>query len=192
MRKIELRRKTKETDIKLALNLDGNRTIDVNTGVAFFDHMLTLFAFHGGFDLEIACVGDLDVDDHHTVEDVGLVLGEALNKLLADKVGVRRYGFAYVPMDESLARVVLDLSNRPTLVYRAALDRQKLGQMDTQNVKEFLRAFVNTARITLHAEVLYGENAHHKVEAIFKALGRALRSATTIDDGAVPSSKGVL
>ncbi len=192
MRKIELHRKTNETEIWLTLNLDGNRDIEINTGVGFFDHMLTLFAFHGGFDLNIRCSGDIDVDDHHTVEDVGIVLGDALQQLLTDKTGLRRYGFIYIPMDESLSRVVIDLSGRPTLVYNVLITRQTLGNMDTQNVKEFLKAFVNNARITLHAEVLYGENDHHKVEAVFKAFGQALKSAVKIESDRVLSSKGVL
>ena len=192
MRQITLNRKTKETAIELFINLDGNRVIEINTGIPFFDHMLTLFAFHGNFDLKINCTGDIEVDDHHTIEDIGLVLGDALSALLKDKSGIRRYASTYIPMDESLARVVIDISNRPTLIYKATLDRQRLGTMDTQNVKEFLKAFVSNARLTLHAEVLYGENDHHKVEALFKAFGRTLKSALTIESDTLPSSKGVL
>ena len=192
MRKVTLKRKTNETSIELTLNLDGNQIIDIDTKIPFFDHMLTLFAFHGQFDLTIVCDGDIEVDDHHTVEDVGLVLGKAITQALGDKAGMTRYGYSLLPMDESLARVVIDISNRPVLVYRNAISREKLGTMDSQNVKEFFKSVVASAQLTLHTEVLYGENDHHKVEALFKAFGRALNEATTITGKSVMSTKGVL
>ncbi len=192
MRKATIERRTNETDIQLTLNLDGNQNISVNTKVPFFDHMLTLFAFHGKFDLNITCDGDIEVDDHHTVEDVGLVLGAALYKALGDKVGIYRYGASLLPMDESLARVVIDINNRPVLVYRNPLTRERLGTMDTQNVQEFFKSVVTASKITLHAEVLYGDNEHHRVEALFKAFGKALRQATHVEGDIVMSTKGVL
>lgn len=192
MRKASIHRQTKETDVYVELNIDGTGMADVETGVGFLNHMLTLFTFHSGFDLLIRCEGDLEVDDHHTVEDVGIVLGQALQKALGDKVGIARYGSVYIPMDEALARVVLDLSGRPYLVYDGKTERAHVGAMDTQNVKEFFKSFTNEARMNLHLEVLYGENDHHKVEALFKGWGRALKMAVQVVSNDIPSTKGVL
>jgi imidazoleglycerol-phosphate dehydratase len=192
MRASTVERKTKETDIFVELNIDGTGQADISTGIGFFDHMLTLMAFHGRLDLKIRCQGDLEVDSHHTVEDIGLALGQAFVETLSDKKGIRRYANAYIPMDESLARVVLDISNRPYLVYNVNLKKDYLGQMDTQNFEEFLRAFAMASRVTLHVEVLYGNNDHHKIEAVFKALGRVLSEASDITDDRISSTKGVL
>ena len=192
MRIANIQRKTNETDINLSLNIDGTKQVDVQTGIPFFDHMLTLFAFHGSFDLKIQAKGDLEVDDHHTVEDIGLALGQALVIALNDKVGINRYGLMYLPMDEALSRVVIDVSNRPFLVFKAQFNRDKVGTMDTQNVFEFFKSFVNESKINLHIETLYGDNEHHKIESIFKGFGRALKEATRITSTEVSSTKGVL
>lgn len=192
MRNALIKRKTLETDISLELNLDGEGNIDINTGIGFLDHMLTLMAFHGGFDLILSCIGDLEVDEHHTVEDIGIALGEAFKKAIADKKGISRYSNIYIPMDESLCQVVLDISNRPYLVYNVDFNREKLGTMDSQNFKEFFRAFINEARVTLHINLIYGHNEHHKIESIFKAFGRVLKQASTITSDKVVSSKGIL
>jgi imidazoleglycerol-phosphate dehydratase len=192
MRTYTVQRNTKETQIELFLNLDGNKQIDVQTGIPFFDHMLTLFAFHGGFDLKVFAKGDLEVDDHHTVEDVGLALGQAILQALGDKKGIERYGMMYLPMDEALSRVVLDLSNRPYLVFKATFNRDKVGTMDTQNVFEFFKSVSNEAKMNLHMEVLYGDNEHHKIESLFKAFGRALKMAVKVTSTEVSSTKGVL
>jgi imidazoleglycerol-phosphate dehydratase len=192
MRTYTIQRNTKETQIELFLNLDGNKQIDVQTGIPFFDHMLTLFAFHGGFDLKVFAKGDLEVDDHHTVEDVGLALGQAIIQALGDKKGIERYGMMYLPMDEALSRVVLDLSNRPYLVFKATFNRDKVGTMDTQNVFEFFKSVSNEAKMNLHMEVLYGDNEHHKIESLFKAFGRALKMAVKVTSTEVSSTKGVL
>ncbi len=183
---------TKETNIQLELNLEGNRKIDINTGIPFFDHMLTLFAFHASFDLSIQAQGDVSVDDHHTVEDVGIVLGEAVLEALGDKKGINRYGLSYLPMDEALSRAVIDISNRPFLHYQASFERQSIGGLSLENVIEFMRAFAVEARLSLHIETLYGDNDHHKVESLFKALGRSLREAVSIVGNDVNSTKGVL
>ena len=192
MRQTTLTRKTKETDITLFINLDGSKKIEVNTGVPFFDHMLTLFAFHGNFDLTLNAMGDIPVDDHHTVEDCGIVLGQALAQSLIDKKGIERYSSVYLPMDEALIRVVIDISNRPMLVFKGAYNRESIGGLSLENVREFLKAFVFEARITLHIEILDGLNDHHKVEAIFKGLGRALKMAVKQTSNDLPSTKGVL
>ena len=192
MRQTTLTRKTKETDISLFINLDGSKKIEVNTGVPFFDHMLTLFAFHGNFDLTLNAMGDIPVDDHHTVEDCGIVLGQALAQSLIDKKGIERYSSVYLPMDEALIRVVIDISNRPMLVFKGAYNRESIGGLSLENVREFLKAFVFEARITLHIEILDGLNDHHKVEAIFKGLGRALKMAVKQTSNDLPSTKGVL
>jgi len=194
IRMASLQRTTRETDIRLTLTLDGSGTASIRTGVGFLDHMLTLFAVHGFFDLEITAQGDVQVDDHHTVEDVGICLGQAFAKALGDKAGIRRYGHAYVPMDEALARVCVDCSNRPFLHYQAELKENKIGRFDVSLAKEFFRALSQHAGLTLHVELLHGENGHHMLEAMFKALGRALASAA-IPDPRVSgqlSSKGVL
>ena len=188
-------RKTAETDIVLKLGIDGTGASKINTGVPFFDHMLTLFAKHGLFDLEIKAKGDNDVDYHHTVEDVGLVLGEAFKAALGDKRGIRRYGFFLLPMDESLARVVVDLSGRACLVYDAAAPTMFIRDFNLVLVKEFSRAFSNALGCNLHVKLEYGEEPHHVAEAIFKALARALDVATHLDPrtaGVLPSTKGLL
>lgn len=192
MRMFKVERNTLETNVTVEVNLDGRGENCINTGIGFLDHMLNLLAFHGSFVLNIKCDGDLKVDGHHTTEDIGIALGQAFNKALGDRKGIKRYGNCYIPMDEALARAVLDISNRPYLVFNADFKSERLGDMNSQDFKEFFRAFVNEARITLHLEVLYGENDHHKIEAVFKAFGRALREAIQITSDSVPSSKGVL
>jgi imidazoleglycerol-phosphate dehydratase len=186
-------RKTAETDIAITLTIDGRGTSKINTGVPFFDHMLTLFAKHGLFDLEVKAKGDTDVDYHHTVEDVGLVLGQVFKEALGDKVGIRRYGFFILPMDESLARVVIDVGGRPHLVYTAEAPTMFVRDFNIVLVKEFCRAFSNALGANLHVQLLYGEEPHHVAEAIFKCLARALDHATQIESRAadlLPSTKG--
>ncbi|MFZ4387423.1 MAG: imidazoleglycerol-phosphate dehydratase HisB [Chthoniobacterales bacterium] len=187
-------RKTSETAIKMTLSLDGEGNSDVRTGIPFFDHMLTLFARHGLFDLTVEAKGDIEVDFHHTVEDTGIALGQALAKALADKNGIRRYGSAYVPMDEALARVVVDCSGRPFLAYEAPRGVEAIGFFPFQLVEEFLRALAVNAGLTLHVSILAGRDAHHMAEGIFKALGRALDIAVSHDERVkgIPSTKGVL
>jgi len=180
MRKSRIERKTLETDILVDIDLDGSGKSTIDTGIGFLDHMLTLMAFHGSFDMEVKCTGDLYVDDHHTVEDIGIALGEAFNKALGDKRGIRRYASIYIPMDESLSHVVLDISNRPYLVFNADFKNEKIGTMASENFKEFFRAFIGKAGITLHINVLYGENDHHKIEGIFKAFARALNEGMEV------------
>lgn len=194
IRKASIERATKETQIKLALDLDGAGRAGVRTGVGFMDHMLTLFAVHGFFDLDIAATGDVEVDDHHTVEDVGICLGMAFAQALGDKSGICRYGHAYVPMDETLARVCVDCSNRPYLHYQVPVSEAKIGAFDPPLAKEFLRAFALHAGLTLHVDLLHGENGHHILEAVFKALARALAIAVSPHPKVVGqlSSKGVL
>lgn len=193
-RRASLARKTAETDIRLTLNVDGSGVAKVNTGVGFFDHMLTLLAKHSLCDLTLVCKGDLEVDFHHTVEDVGIALGQAFSKALADKRGIRRYGFAYLPMDETLVRVVLDFSGRPFVEYRVKTRKLYAGDFPIQLVEEFLRGFATHAGLTLHVELLYGKEAHHIAEAVFKGLAKALDFACTRDPRVkgIPSSKGVL
>ena len=193
MRKARVSRKTKETDISVTLALEGGTpdAVQVSTGIGFFDHMLTAFAVHAGFALTVKASGDLFVDCHHTVEDTGIVLGEALAKALGDKSGIARYGSFYVPMDEALSFVSLDISGRPFLVFDADFPQARVGEFDTCMTEEFLRAFAFHAGITLHARVLYGKNAHHEIEGIFKALGHALRAAVAPQDGTL-STKGAL
>jgi imidazoleglycerol-phosphate dehydratase len=187
-------RKTSETEIKLTLVIDGEGRSEVRTGIPFFDHMLTLFARHGLFDLTVEAKGDIEVDFHHTVEDVGIAIGAALSKALGDKAGIRRYGHAYVPMDEALARVVVDCSGRPFLAYEAPRGVEAIGLFPFQLVEEFLRALAVNAGLTLHVSILAGRDAHHMAEGIFKALGRALDVAVSHDDRVkgIPSTKGVL
>jgi len=187
-------RVTRETDIQLALLIDGAGIAGIDTSVPFLDHMLTLFAVHGFFDLEIKATGDIEVDDHHTVEDVGICLGQAFAMALGDKSGINRYGSSYLPMDEALARVVVDVSNRPFLHYGVKISDQKIGSFDTALALEFMRAFAQHAGVTLHIDLLHGENGHHILEAIFKGLARAMSQAVSINGaltGAL-SSKGVL
>lgn len=188
-------RKTAETEITLALTVDGKGSSKISTGVPFFDHMLTLFAKHGLFDLEVDAKGDVEVDYHHTVEDVGIVLGEAFKQALGDKRGIVRYGFFYVPMDEALARVVVDLSGRACLVYEVVSPTMYVRDFNLILVKEFCRAFSNALGCNLHVKLEYGEEPHHVAEAIFKALARALDAATVMDArsaGSLPSTKGML
>jgi len=186
-------RKTNETEIHLDLLLDGSGRAEIDTGVPFLDHMLTLFTVHGFFDLKLTAVGDIEIDDHHTVEDIGICLGKAISKALGDKCGIARYGSCYLPMDETLARVVIDLSNRPFLHYNASVKEQKLGTFDTFLCKEFFIAVCYNGGLTLHIDLLHGENGHHIIEAIFKGFGRALNSATTeIAIAGSLSSKGTL
>src|ERR1700690_4149232 len=188
-------RKTAETDISIALAIDGTGVSKISTGVGFFDHMLTLFAKHGLFDLTVKAKGDVDVDYHHTVEDVGLVLGQAFKKALGDKLGITRYGFFILPMDESLARVVVDVGGRPLLAYRVDAPSMFVRDFNLVLVKEFCRAFSNALGANLHVELIYGEEPHHIAEAIFKGLGRAMDAATRIEPrpaGLLPSTKGSL
>lgn len=194
MRLGSVKRKTNETDVELSLNLDGEGKADLKTPVPFMTHMLDLFAKHGQFDVTIDASGDIEIDDHHTTEDIGICLGQALKEALGDKKGIKRYGNAFVPMDEALAQVVVDLSNRPHLEMRAEFPSQKVGTFDTELVHEFLWKFALEARMNLHVIVHYGHNTHHMIEAIFKALGRALNEATTIDPTikGIPSTKGML
>ncbi len=193
-RQAVIERKTKETEIRLSLELDGQRKVQVDTGVGFFDHMLTHVGFHGNFDLTVEAKGDLHVDAHHTVEDVGIVLGQALAECLGDRAGIVRYGSAYVPMDESLARVVVDISNRPICIVTGPRRPGVVGDFDGQLAEEFWRALALNAGLTLHMGLLYGDNDHHLLEAAFKALGRALDQATALDQrsAGVASTKGVL
>ena len=188
-------RKTKETDIKIKLDIDGKGQSKVNTGVPFMDHMLTLMAAHGFLDLEIIAKGDTEVDDHHTVEDLGICLGQAIQMALGEKKGIRRYGEAIIPMDDALARVIMDISNRPHLAYRVPLDRTITGTFDVGLVNEFFRALITHAGITMHVDLLAGDEPHHVAEAIFKAFARALDMACGPEKrlgGNVPSTKGML
>ncbi|MGB4600694.1 MAG: imidazoleglycerol-phosphate dehydratase HisB [Trichlorobacter sp.] len=193
-RSAELERSTAETRIKLSLNLDGTGKAAVSSSVAFLDHMLNLFARHGLFDLAVEASGDIDIDFHHTVEDIGIVLGTAVRQALGDKQGIQRYGFARVPMDESLAEVSLDISGRPYLVYNVTLPKTKVGDFDTELAREFFQAFTNNCGCNLHISLLYGDNVHHIIEACFKAFARALDAATCQDEriSGVLSTKGVL
>jgi imidazoleglycerol-phosphate dehydratase len=190
----QLDRKTNETNITIEVNLDGEGIYNIDTGIGFFDHMLTLAARHGIMDLNVKAEGDLYVDAHHTVEDVGIALGKCIEKALGDKKGISRYGTAFLPMDETLAMVSMDISGRPYLVFEAEFNSPMVGKMDTELVEEFFRAVAFNAGITLHAKVIYGKNAHHMIEALFKAFGRALREAATKDERikGVMSTKGSL
>jgi len=192
-RKAEIKRDTNETSIAISILIDGKGNSSVNTGVGFLDHMLTLLAKHGSFDLDVFAKGDLQVDGHHTIEDVGIVLGQALKKAAGDRVSTCRYGNAVMPMDESIAQVTLDYSGRPFLVFNCIMSEEKIGQFDTSMTEEFFRAVAFNSGMTLHINVDYGKNAHHMVEAIFKAFARALKQALTIDKDieGVLSSKGV-
>lgn len=190
-----LERKTKETDIRLRLDLDGSGIHEVKTGCGFLDHMLELFSHHGRFDLTICCEGDTHVDYHHTTEDIGIALGRAFSEALGDKRGIHRYGSVLLPMDETLMLTALDISGRAYLVMDAAIPSQKVGDFDTELVREFMYAFAQNAGLTLHFKKLHGENSHHLIEAMFKGLGRALREAVSIEEAhrdEIPSSKGVL
>ncbi|KAB0671074.1 imidazoleglycerol-phosphate dehydratase HisB [Oryzomonas sagensis] len=189
-----LERITQETKIKLALDVDGSGQATICTSVPFFDHMLNLFARHGLFDLKIEACGDIDIDFHHTVEDIGIVLGEAFKQALGDKQGIRRYGQATVPMDETLAAVAVDISGRPYLVYNVRLPKVKIGEFDVELAREFFQAFANHCGLNLHINVMYGDNVHHILEACFKAMARAMDTATQLDPRVqgVMSTKGVL
>lgn len=193
-RQSKIQRVTGETDIKLDLCLDGTGSAAINTGVPFIDHMLTSFTKHSGFDLELHATGDLDVDAHHTVEDVGICLGQAIQEALGDKNGISRYGHILLPMDESLALVAVDISGRGYLAFNVPIPSARVGNFDTELVEEFMRALAINARLTLHLKLLAGNNTHHIIESVFKGLGRAMRSAVEIKDPArgVPSTKGVL
>ena len=184
-------RTTKETDIRLSLCLDGGE-VHVSTGIGFFDHMLTAFAFYAGFGLDLTVKGDLEVDGHHTVEDTGIVLGQALRQALGDKRGIRRYGSCYVPMDEALCLTALDFSGRSFLVFDAEMPQPMIGSYDSCLTEEFMRAVAMNAGLTLHMKTLYGKNAHHITEALFKSLGMAMKDAVKVEGGAITSTKGVL
>jgi imidazoleglycerol-phosphate dehydratase len=194
MRSAEVQRNTLETTIRVKLDLDGSGQSKLATGVGFFDHMLDQIARHGMIDLEVAAQGDLHIDAHHTVEDVGITIGQALARAVGDKKGVRRYGHAYVPLDEALSRVVVDLSGRPGLVFEVPFVRGTVGEFDVDLVREFFQGLVNHAAITVHIDALRGDNAHHQAETVFKAFGRALRMAVEADPRAsgIPSTKGSL
>lgn len=192
MRNSTIERNTKETQIKISLNIDGG-DVKVDTGIGFFDHMLTAFGVHGGFGLDVKVTGDLEVDTHHTVEDTGIALGMAFKEALGDMSGIERYGTFFIPMDESLAQVSLDISNRPFLVFKASFEQELCGDYETCVTEEFFRAFAMNSGITLHIIVPYGANAHHEIEAIFKATAHALKIAVKPNaDGSVLSTKGVL
>jgi len=195
MRTATIKRKTKETDVEVAIDLDGTGVANVATGIGFFDHMLDLLARHSRIDISVKAVGDLHVDHHHTTEDVGIALGQAVKQALGDMKGITRYASILMPMDETLTRVVIDISGRPVLVFRTEFPRDKIGEFDTDLVREWFNAFAGNASVTLHVETLYGENSHHIAESCFKGLARALRAAVAIDPsaaGEVPSTKGQL
>lgn len=192
MRTSEITRKTKETDITVKLNLDGSGKADIFTGIGFFDHMLTALSVHSGFDISVNAVGDLHVDPHHTVEDVGIVLGQAFKQAIGDMKGINRYGSAYIPMDEALGFACLDISNRPFLVFEAEFSDERVGGFDTCLTEEFFRAFAFNGGITLHVIEKYGKNDHHIIEALFKAAAHALKEAAALNGGEILSTKGVL
>lgn len=194
-RTANIERKTKETDVKLQLNLDGKGSSKIDTGIPFIDHMLGLMAAHGFMDIQVKAKGDTEIDDHHTVEDLGICLGMAIHQALGEKKGIRRYGEATVPMDEVLSRVAIDISNRPFLAYRVSLGESKAGKFDVGLIKEFFRALVNYSGMTMHVDLISGDDAHHIAESIFKAFAKALDQATGVEDrleSKVPSTKGIL
>ena len=191
-RTAELHRQTTETDITCRMNLDGAGEYEIDTGVGFFDHMLTHLSKHSKIDLTVKAKGDLHIDGHHTIEDVGICLGECLLKALADKRGIARYGHSSVPMEDALANIALDLSGRPACVYNAAYRTDKIGDFDVECIEEFLRAFTNSGKFNLHVNVPYGTNSHHIAEAIFKGMGQAMATAVNIVGGGIPSTKGQL
>ena len=194
-RTAEVSRNTKETKISVTVNLDGTGNSTIDTGIGFLDHMLEQLSRHSLIDLTVEAKGDLHIDYHHTTEDTGWAIGAAISKALGDRKGIYRYGHAYIPMDETLTRVALDASNRPYLIWKVQLDRDKLGDMDTELFKEWFQAFSQSAGLTLHVENLYGENTHHKIESCYKGIAKALRQSITIDSrkaDAVPSTKGTL
>lgn len=191
MRKASFSRKTKETEIKIEFNLDGSGQHDIETSIGFLDHMFELFAFHGNFDLKLRAKGDIHVDYHHIIEDLGIVLGKSIEKALAERKGIKRYGFASVPMDESLAQVSIDLGGRAFLIYNVPFEGF-IKDIDINLFEEFFRALTNNAKITLHVNVLYGKDLHHIIEAVFKAFAKALKDAVTITGEILPSTKGIL
>lgn len=191
MRKASINRKTKETEIKIELNLDGSGKHDINTSIGFLNHMFELFSFHGSFDLKLQAKGDIHVDYHHVIEDIGIVLGKSIEKALSERKGIKRYGFASIPMDEALAQVSIDLGGRAFLVYNVPFEGL-IKDIDISLFEEFFRAFTNNAKITLHINVLYGKDLHHIIEAIFKAFAKALKEAINISGETLPSTKGVL
>ena len=192
-RKAEICRTTKETDIRISLNIDGNGKADIDTGIGFFDHMLTSFVVHGGFDISVNCKGDLNVDGHHTVEDVGICLGKAFAEALGDKSGIMRYGSSFIPMDEALGFCAVDISARPYLVFNAEFKSERIGEYDTCLTEEFMRAFAFNSGITLHLKAEYGKNDHHITEALFKALAYAIKQAVRLNNNGLPiSSKGAI
>ena len=192
MRKATLRRTTGETDISITLTVDGAGRFEGTSGIGFFDHMLHLLARHSGMDISLTCQGDLDVDNHHTIEDIGITLGEVFEKALGDKKGIHRYGCFFCPMDETLSRIVLDLSGRPYLVFDVDIPVERIGSFETEMTREFFLAFANNAKMNLHMATLYGVNGHHIVESLFKGIGHALKEAVTIEGDTVLSTKGVL
>lgn len=192
MRKATLRRTTGETDISISLTIDGTGRFEGTSGIGFFDHMLHLLARHSGMDIFLTCQGDLDVDNHHTIEDIGITLGEVFEKALGDKKGIHRYGCFFCPMDETLSRIVLDLSGRSYLVFDVDIPVERIGSFETEMTREFFLAFANNAKMNLHMATLYGVNGHHIVESLFKGIGHALKEAVTIEGDTVLSTKGVL
>lgn len=192
MRQAEIHRKTGETDIAISLVIDGEGRFEGTTGIGFFDHMMNLLACHSGMDISLSCQGDLEVDNHHTIEDLGIALGSVFLKALGDKKGIRRYGAFFCPMDETLSRIVLDLSGRPYFVYDVKIPVERIGTFETEMTREFFLAFAMHGIMNLHMACLYGENGHHIVESLFKGLGHALKDAVTVEGGRVLSTKGVL
>ena len=192
MRQAEIHRKTGETDIAISLVIDGEGYFEGTTGIGFFDHMMNLLACHSGMDISITCQGDLEVDNHHTIEDLGIALGSVFLKALGDKKGIRRYGAFFCPMDETLSRIVLDLSGRPYFVYDVKIPVERIGTFETEMTREFFLAFAMHGMMNLHMACLYGENGHHIVESLFKGLGHALKEAVTVEGGRVLSTKGEL
>lgn len=192
MRQAEIHRKTGETDIAISLVIDGEGRFEGTTGIGFFDHMMNLLACHSGMDISLTCRGDLEVDNHHTIEDLGIALGSVFLKALGDKKGIRRYGAFFCPMDETLSRIVLDFSGRPYFVYDVKIPVERIGTFETEMTREFFLAFAMHGMMNLHMACLYGENGHHMVESLFKGLGHALKEAVTVEGGRVLSTKGVL
>ena len=195
MRIAKVNRKTKETDISCEINLDGTGQNEISTGIGFFDHMMEIFSHHSLIDLKLRAEGDIHVDFHHTVEDAAYVLAEAINKAIGEKKGINRYGFFYIPMDESLSRTVIDFSGRPEFVWKVSLGLKKIGEMDTELFHEFFKAFCNESKCNLHIENFYGDNNHHIIESCFKSFARSIRQALTVDErikNIIPSSKGTL
>ena len=192
MRKATLRRTTGETDISISLTIDGTGRFEGTSGIGFFDHMLHLLARHSGMDISLTCQGDLDVDNHHTIEDIGITLGEVFEKALGDKKGIHRYGCFFCPMDETLSRIVLDLSGRSYLVFDVDIPVERIGSFETEMTREFFLAFANNAKMNLHMSTFYGVNGHHIVESLFKGIGHAIKEAVTIEGDTVLSTKGVL